>query len=200
MKRDSYIQRVLWIYGVRIFPLIAKEYEEDTFEYLHSILKEKDKKRVITNVRSELDKVSLKTKGAKKKSEEEDLIKEIHGDFKKALYKDKEWGDGFLKISASYKEIYKSSAKIILEILEGYLKDRVSNSLFEKSLQSIKEIFRLSDKEGEILTFFFLLESDSLVEKYFKNNKEMDEMVKSIRLYCRIFKLPPKRLKSLVSK
>ena len=222
MKKDSYIQRELWRYGAKICPLVISDFSEDYFEYFHAILKKKDIKRTITFVRKELDDLSKRkglfktkkkkilTKGAiesktkderpKKVSEEEDLIKDIHNDFKKALLKSKEWHEGFESLSVSYKEIYKRTTQLIAEIINGYLKERVAKSNYEMNLKSIKDIFRLSEKECEIITFFYLLESDSDVEALFKNDMNMNEMIKSVRLYCRLFQLTPKKLKELMSK
>lgn len=223
MKKDSYIQKELWRYGAKVCPLVVKDFNEDYFEYFHAILKEKDIKRIIAFARRELDQISKKKglfkstkktspiKGPveksekkvekpKKISEEEELINDIHGDFKKALHKSKEWSEGFEKLSVSYKEIYTSSAQLLCKVIAGYLKERTSKSIYEKNLKSLKGIFRLSDKECEIITFFYLLDYDDVVENLFKHNKNMNEMVKSVRLYCHLFQITPKRLKELMSK
>jgi len=223
MKKDGYIQRELWRYGAQICPLIVKNYDENYFEYFHTVLKENDIKRIITFVRKELDQYSKKKglfkpikKGSleagslaatkakeekpKKISEEEDLIKDIHGDFKKALLKSKEWYEGFEKLSVSYKDIYKKSALLLSNIINGYIRKKVAKSNYEKHLKEVRDIFKLSSKECEIITFFYLLDSDSDVENLFKHNKNMNEMIKSIGLYCLLFKITPNRLKEMLSK
>ncbi len=225
MKKDSYIQRELWRYGGKIQPLIEKKFDEDYFRYFHAILKENDVRKLIAFTRKELDSYSKK-KGLfkvvkktanfsgsgphpepkpkeekpQKITEEEEIIKEIHSELKKGFIKADKWAEGFEKIAASYKDIYKKATIFLGETLNSYLKKPVSKSIFEKNLKSIKEIFKLTDKECEIITFFYLMEFDSDVETLFKHDLDMNEMVKSISLYCRLFQISPRRLKELMSK
>ena len=225
MKKDNYIQRELWRYGSKIQPLIEKKFDEDYFKYFHAILKESDIKKIIAFTRKELEayskdkglfkvvkkNTSLKGPGPhpdskpkeekpQKITEEEEVIKEIHSEFKKGFIKSDKWAEGFEKTAASYKDIYKKSTTLLGETLNGYLKRPVSKSIYEKNLRSIKEIFKLTDKECEIITFFYLMEFDSDVESLFKHDLDMNEMVKSIGLYCRLFQISPRRLKELMSK
>lgn len=225
MKLDNYLQSELWRYGARILPLMEKKFDEDCFRYFYEILNEKDRKKIIAFTRNELDLYSkqkglfkeVKTKSSSqisgfktvskvkeqkpiKITEEEEMIKDIHGDFKTGLIKPEKWSEGFGKTAVSYKDIYKKAVFLLGQTLDNYLKNSASKSSYEKNLKSIKEIFKLSNKECEIITFFYLLEFNIDVERLFKHELDMNEMVKSIGLYCRLFQITPRRLKELMSK
>lgn len=221
MKKDNYIQKELWKYGVKICSFLNQGYDEDLFEFLHSVIKEQDLKKIIKKIRKELMLFS-KSKGlhelkkedvkspkgktlrkacrSKEKLEAFELIEEIHGELKNALVKTKEWNSAFEKLAASYRPLYQQGIKEIEKCLFSCLEKNHAPSLYEKNLNSIKTIFKLTEDECTIITFFFLLYSDKEVESLFKTTKDMDEMIKSFRLYCRFFGFSPKQLKTLMSK
>lgn len=210
MKKDAFIQKELWKYGIQVSSIFNKKYSDDYFEYLHKILKEKEIKSVIKIVKSELDqyskerglfdeKVSIKDKTRKVK-EDEELINDIHNDFKKALVSENKWSDGFQKLYSSHKDIYMQALQKIIFFLEEYLKKTSSKSIYEKNLDNIRDIFKLSKKECEIVTFLYLMQFDDDVASLFSHNLDMDNIVKSSRLYCRFLQVTPRRLKELMSK
>lgn len=219
MKKDTYIQRELWKYGIKMCPLVAQSFDEDCFEFLHGVVKEDDLKKIIKFVRreltvyskskrlfeaskvtSKLGKGKIKASRPTRKSEEADLIEDIHSDLKNALVKTKDWNSGLEKLAVSYKGIYKKALDLVQEYLSGYLDKNYAFSLYEEKLNSVKSIFKLSSKECKILTFFYLLDTDSEVDSLFRHGKKMDDMIKSFRMYCRFFSISPKQLKELMSK
>lgn len=214
MKKDNYIQRELWKYGIQAQSIIAPAKIEDYFEYLYSLLKETDIKRVVSFVRGELDTYSKEkglfdeikySKDSKEKkpieiSDEEDVIESIKHDLKRASFDSNKWQRVFPELRTHYRHIYLMALKNIISCLERYLKSPTRKSIYEKNLRSIQKTFRLSDKECEIVTFLYLLQFDREAEGLFQHDLDMNEIVKSTRLYCRFFKLTPRHLKELMSK
>lgn len=211
MKKDSYIQRELWKYGIQAQSIIDPTKVKDYFEYLYSILKEADIKKVISLVRLELDSYAkekglfneVKYSRAKKPieiSDEEDIIETIKDDLKRASFDFSKWQRVFPELRTHHRQIYLMALETIISYLEKYLKAPTRKSIYEKNLKSIQKLFRLSNKECEIVTFLYLLQFDSEVEGLFQHDLDMHEIVKSTRLYCRFFKVTPRHLKELMLK
>lgn len=214
MKKDNYIQRELWRYGIQAQSIIAPTKIEDYFEYLYSLLKETDIKKVISLVREELDSYSKErglfdevkySKESKEKkpieiSDEEDIIESIKSDLKQASFDCRKWQKVFPELRTHHRRIYLMALKDVISCLERYLKSPTRKSIYERNLKSIQKTFRLSSKECEIITFLYLLQFDSEVEGLFQHDLDMNEIVKSTRLYCRFFKVTPRHLKEFMSK
>lgn len=136
----------------------------------------------------------------KKISDEEDIIESLKDKLKSASYDSTSWRQAFPELRIHYRFIYTKALKSISSCLGAYLKAPARNSHFRDNLKSIQKTFKLNNKECEIITFLYLLQHDSDVEFLFRISLDMNEIVKSIRLYCRFFQISPTTLKELISK
>lgn len=115
MKKDSFLQKELWKYGIHASSIFNKKFNEDYFLYLHKILKEKEIVNIIKTTMNEINLFSKENKlfdetisnkdKPKNVIDAEELIEDIRKDFKKALTSDHKWSDGFEKLYFSHKDI-----------------------------------------------------------------------------------------------
>ena len=129
------------------------------------------------------------------------FLKSFRDRLNSSILDEDDWVGAIEALYLNKKETYYKLLKKISVLLRKNLENNQKSAFYE-NLSKIKEVFRLDDNEVEIITFLFLIENDEELEDAFKHNSQvdMDNIIKSIRLYCRFFDIKPKKMRDYLSK
>jgi SpoVK/Ycf46/Vps4 family AAA+-type ATPase len=94
--------------------------------------------------------------------------------------------------------VYKEVQNVILE---KSLKKKLEQSDFKKYLENLKQVFKLNEKEGDIITFLFLVKADDRIDDFFgSRNIDILSLAKSTKYFCRFFEVNPEEMRRMLSK
>lgn len=215
MKNDKYIEMKSSEYALKLIELFKKRYIQELYQFVHFLLSEKEIKKLNTLISKGLNetliisndlKVNLKRRRSSRdliisKKFDEDAILEIRSKLESSVVDDHEWTKIVEKLYLNNKFIYNEFIDKLVFILSKKKSINFSKSIFHKNLESLKKIFSLDAKEIEIITFLYLKESDYEIESIFSYKLiQMDNIIKSVRTYCRFFDVTPQEIRNYLSK
>lgn len=213
VNKDKYIKCKSNEYALKLIGIFDCRFEVKLMEFIHTLLSEKELKTINAYLYEEMSifakssktvKVNVGRRRRKKRYQkdiDEDFLKDFGNDLGQSILDKYEWGAILERVYLNNKNVYFSFLERIKKGLQNNINKRIGKSPFYKNLVKIKDVFCLDLNEIDILAFLYLIGNDTDVKDVFEDKAiEMDELVKSIRLYCKFFEITPKRIRDYLSK
>ena len=213
MKRDPYLEKTVLSYSIRLCELFKDEYNEDVLRFLFDILGQKKAEKLCDDIslivrkrcfpnfqKKELNqRITKKIFGKKVNSIDdfEDFVLELHDESINSRRLVNQLEDILCKDGT----ILMSVVSLIKQELTKKKRSlgNTKNSTFYKKIEELGEVFSLSNDEKDLMTFFYLIEADSLVNDVFRSERiEFDEINKSSRFFCKFFKKDINKLSDIL--
>jgi len=120
---------------------------------------------------------------------------------RESKYYPNKWAGNLESLFEMVPDLFLVYLKVQKEILEKSLKKKEGNSNFKSHLESLKQIFKLSEKEADVITFLFLTRADDHIDDFFgSRNVNILNLAKSIIYFCKFFNVKPEEIRNFLSK
>jgi transitional endoplasmic reticulum ATPase len=127
----------------------------------------------------------------------ENKINKIHEN----RFNQRGWVSTFEDIFENIPHLFETYKEIQKKLFEKTIHKEIKQTEFQNKLKEFSQIFNLSNKEIEIITFLFLTKTDSVIEDFFGGrDMNLSNLSKSTRYFCRFFEIKPWELREFFSK
>jgi transitional endoplasmic reticulum ATPase len=190
MKPDPYINQEMLKFMIKAEKLLDSVYSDNLFLLIYTYLTQRELKTFLRK--------SYAHNNKSKQSSHDSNDDEI--DLKKDFISSRAWESTFDSLHRKKYNLYKKIFGEIIDHLKLKIKTTKPRSPYLKKLKQVQTTFYLTDKECEILTFFYLLNVNKDFGQLFEHNFEMDEIDKSIPCFMHVFDLKTHEVKQNLSK
>lgn len=195
-EKDPYTHYILCQYIVKIIPHINTNGKLNSFDLIFRLFRPEDLKRVMHFIRDRLDQA--------KESQINEIRdydqKEMERNLSLAIQREVNFSTLMGTIRVYTDNVFPEILKFMVKIFEEYLKDECQDVHFSERIKYLKNAFKLSDKEIEVLVFFHLMKLDEDLQSLFINDLGMNDINKSGTLFCKFFDISPYELQKMFSK
>lgn len=215
MLKDKYLDHCKKQYVLKAEKFNEKDIDDKYLEFacrqlpkisLNSIIKEIDKtlgQELEQKTPKKVVSIGIGRKRRRKRTimklSEEDYKTHMQG-VRQGLNDPYLWSKELQVILSCSKSLNQKYLQIQKDLLEKEIKKKSKNSEFLKNLSNFEKIFKLTEKEKEIITFLYLLEIESDMEDYFSTHLDLTNLNKSMKYFCTFFEIKPPELKRMFSK
>lgn len=214
MKKDKYINYKSNDYALKLISVFDRVYQSKLLVYIHWHLTANQVKSLNSFIFEEMSKFSKDAKTIKesvkkkrrrktyKKEIDKVFLDELGNDLGESIFDEYKWGRIIWEVYLRKKEIYFKLIEKVSLLLKKNLQRSGVNSPFHKNLEKIKMVFKLNRNEIEILTLLYLIGNDKEIG-YMLNDSpltKINKLIQSIRLYCRLLKISPRKMRDYLAK
>jgi transitional endoplasmic reticulum ATPase len=221
MFKDQYLENAKKIYAVRAADFMGKTFDEDYFEFAHRQFESADIVKINKMIVKKMHEEQAKNRPTKIKrtsslpqgmrgrrytrlsSEEFNLewMSEKTKDLEKTKNDSDDWAKELNIVFTSFPNILSEFKILQQKIHEKSIQKKYPKTDFQNNLEKFSNVFKLSVKEIELVTFLYLDRTDEDVDDYFSNRRlDITHVTKSIKYFCRFFELKPDELKNILAK
>lgn len=197
MFEDKYLSMCKRTYAIKASKIQKNTKDKAYIEYLYSQLKRTERSKLLKLLVLELTNLQNKSKS----DFELDWIKTRLDDLLANHNEPDEWANEVVRICGRFPKIFRSCTEALEILISKKVTSGLKKTDYQKNLERLQMIFKLSPIECEIITFLYLDKIDDSVDDYFSGRKlDLTNISKSLKYFCRFFEIKPDKLRELLSK
>ena len=207
MEKEVYTEQIMLGYGLKLVDIFRGDPNQDVLEYLLYLLDSKQREAIHFELAQEAKKICR----SRSKEFKNRLTKNLDSAYSDELvigdvddYARELVSYVFGRLPNLHSWFMRTLGTRIhgrLRILKAKALPTKEHTLLRERTEQLAEIFALSEKELEIVTFFFLYDTNDKIEEVFSTDDlKMDVVYKSVKNYCRFFDIAAHELREILKK